>query len=284
MRYAVFIAALCLSLTQAKAYESSFSYEQGTFGKVTLPYRKAVIGSGTDKPALVVYLHGGTHRGNDNTSQLLEPAVDSIANYLEAHHIHAVFVVPQCPAGGGWLGQMQVALKGMIDLEVAQHDVNRDKLYLFGGSMGGTGTWSMLASYPGLFTAAMPVAGNPSGLSPAAVAQTAVYTVMGTDDRIMSLDNVQSFVDSLTAYGAEVKFDIESGWTHENTCIMSYTSARLSWVFGHQSKEPTAIRPVSAQSPDASIFYNLQGQPVSTQASQLPAGIYIRGGRKYIIR
>jgi poly(3-hydroxybutyrate) depolymerase len=278
------LVVLCMICHHAGAFGATFSYEQGVFGKTTLSYRKAVIGEGNGLPALVLYLHGGTSRGSDNEAQLLEPGVDSVANYLESHNIHAVFIVPQCPSGGGWLGVMQSALKAMIDYEATQCNVNRDQIYLFGGSMGGTGSWNFLNSYPTLFTAAMPVAGNPSGLSASNVAQTPVYTVMGTNDRIMDLNTVKDFVDSLKVYGADVRFDIEQGWTHENTCIMSYTTERLNWIFGHQSKnKQTGIQNTQVSATRSTAVYNLQGQRVADGLDHLPSGIYISGGRKFMV-
>ena len=46
----------------------------------------------------------------------------------------------------------------------------------------------MLSSYPGLFAAAMPVAGKASKCNAENVAATPVLTVMGTADKIMKID------------------------------------------------------------------------------------------------
>lgn len=100
--------------------------------------------------------------------------------------------------------------------------------------MGGTGTWTMLSSYPGLFAAAMPVAGKASKCNAENVAATPVLTVMGTADKIMKIDVVQDFIDRLTALRNDNRFEIEDGWTHETTCKKSYTTSRLDWVFRHK--------------------------------------------------
>ena len=87
--------------------------------------------------------------------------------------------------------------------------------------------------YPEFFAAAMPVAGNPTGLDAEKVAQTPLYTVMGTADVIMKIPNVKTFLAEMDEWNAEYQFDIEDGWTHEDTCKKSYTDTRLKWVFGH---------------------------------------------------
>jgi predicted esterase len=94
----------------------------------------------------------------------------------------------------------------------------------------------MLSTYPDLFTAAMACAGNPKGCSAEKVAQTPVYAVMGSADKIMRPEevNLQTFLDAVGAGGGEYRFDTEAGWDHEKTCKESYTAERLDWVFSHK--------------------------------------------------
>ena len=100
--------------------------------------------------------------------------------------------------------------------------------------MGGTGTWLMTAAYPHLFAAVMPVAGNPETADAGLVAYTPVCTVMGSDDNLMTIPRVSTFVKQLQERGGEVLFDIEQGWSHVKTCTGSYTDTRLDWIFGHK--------------------------------------------------
>lgn len=204
------------------------------FDGIEMPYRVAHI-NGTRKPSLVIYLHGGSSKGNDNEIQMSEAGVDSIANYLEFRQIEAIYLVPQCPSDKSWGGPMLGVVKSLIDKYVGDGIVDKNSLYIFGGSMGGTGTWSMLSAYPGLFAAAMPVAGNPSKCDADKVASTPVCTVMGTSDRIMSVENTSNFINELNARNGITRFEIEEGWSHEMTCIQSYTTNRLDWVFSHGS-------------------------------------------------
>lgn len=88
------------------------------FGSVRLPYRKAVVNTDADangRVSLVIYLHGGSSRGSDNTTQMNEKGIDSISNYLLTQHIPAVFLVPQCPLSASWGGEMCKVLRSLID-------------------------------------------------------------------------------------------------------------------------------------------------------------------------
>lgn len=202
---------------------------------MSLPYHELTFASKNDveKPCLVLYLHGGSSRGDDNETQMKEAGIDSISNYLKAHHKNAIFLVPQCPLKGAWLGPAQGVLGTLIAQYMNEAKVDAKQIYVFGGSMGGTGTWGMLAAYPDLFAAAMPVAADPTKVGDY-TSKTPVLSVMGTADVIMSLKTAQAFVENLEAQGIETRFEIGEGWTHEVTCIESYTTSRLDWVFSHK--------------------------------------------------
>lgn len=237
-----------------------------------MPYRVAHT-SGIGNQALVVYLHGGSSKGNDNDIQMKEAGIDSIANYLDFKQLNAVYLVPQCPSDKSWGGPMLGVLKALIDRYVRSESLDNTDIYIFGGSMGGTGTWSMLSAYPRLFTAAMPVAGNPSKCDADNVATTPVYTVMGTSDRIMSVETASDFIDELNARGAITRFDIEKGWTHEVTCIQSYTTERLDWIFGHRRNSSGIENPVAEDNIVKSIqYFSLDGRQLSESPCK---GFYI---------
>ncbi len=240
----------------------NFEVCHGNYSGTDLPYRKAVCNSNSDgdgKFALVIYLHGGSSKGNDNAKQMDEKGIDSIANFIVRHHRKAVFVVPQCPADKSWGGQMLNVLKGLVDEQTQDSEMDRNRIYIFGGSMGGTGTWSMLSNYPGLFTAAMPVAGNPGQCIADNVAKTPVFTVMGTADRIMTMQTTADFIDKLYALGDETMFETEEGWSHEMTCIQSYTDQRIGWVMAHIKGEDGVESVRSEKAVCCTEYYALNG-------------------------
>ena len=270
---------MVVAILQANVYAfddlqgNVFNYAKATYDNMELPYRVASLnGDMADDPALVIYLHGGTSKGNDNIKQLAEPGIDSIYNYICKKKLNALFVVPQCPSNKSWGGTMNSVVKSLIDEFVVGRKVNSDRIYIFGGSMGGSGTWGLVSAYPGLFTAAMPVAGNPSKCNVEAVAKTPVYTVMGTADAIMKIDVVDEFINDLRGKGGDVKYEIEDGWTHEMTCIQSYTEERLDWIFSH-SKDASVDDVLMTEDCIEQIdYYTMDGVHIPKPESQ---GVYI---------
>lgn len=266
------LVAIVAMASGLSAMAQTFDASNITFGGINMPYRVAHT-SGMEKPSLVIYLHGGTSKGNDNEKQMREPGIDIIANYINQRQIGAYFLVPQCPSDKSWGGPMLSMLKALIDKYVMEGVVDKNSVYIFGGSMGGTGIWSMLSAYPGMFAAAMPVAGNPSKCDADKVASTPVYTVMGTSDQIMSVETTADFIDELNARNGTTKFDIEEGWTHEMTCTQSYTTQRLDWVFS-QSKNPLGIEMPTTEGKDivSMQYYATDGRSLAEPPSK---GLYI---------
>lgn len=266
------LVAIVAMASGLSAMAQTFDASNITFGGINMPYRVAHT-SGVGKPSLVIYLHGGTSKGNDNEKQMGEPGIDIIANYINQRQKGAYFLVPQCPSDKSWGGPMLSVLKALIDKYVMEGVVDKNSVYIFGGSMGGTGTWSMLSAYPGMFAAAMPVAGNPSKCDADKVASTPVYTVMGTLDQIMSVETTADFIDELNARNGTTKFDIEEGWTHEMTCTQSYTTQRLDWVFS-QSKNPLGIEMPTTEGKDivSMQYYATDGRSLAEPPSK---GLYI---------
>lgn len=111
------------------------------------------------KPILVIYLHGGSSKGNDNETQIKEAAVSVIARYLTDNSIPSIFIVPQCPSSASWGAQMNESLAKLAD----EYDASCGGVYVLGGSMGGTGTWSFANACPSKILGIMPVAGKPGG-------------------------------------------------------------------------------------------------------------------------
>ena len=278
----IVVAFLAQSINgHAQEVETEFSRESFTLGSTTLPYRKADIShDGIIKPALVLYLHGGTSRGNDNEAQLQEKAVGIICQYLTSHSIATTLIVPQCPAGGGWTNLLRKVVNDLLRSYINAGKADANRVYVMGGSMGGTGTWCQLSYFPDFYAAAMPVAGNPTGMDAQNVAKTPVLTVMGTADNIMSIPTVEDFRTEVLAAGGSIQLDIEEGWTHQNTCEQSYTDKRLEWLFSQSRSGNTAVSDMqSSQRGSDDRLFDLMGRQVSKPLR----GIYIKDRKKIAI-
>ena len=86
----LFVALTCLTAiagcTSKERLETAPDSPLEGFGEYVsgiLPYRmKNIAADGTGRPILVMYLHGGSSKGNDNEAQMKEAAVGVISKYL----------------------------------------------------------------------------------------------------------------------------------------------------------------------------------------------------------
>lgn len=287
MRHTFFLFFALMSIFswgEAFAQEIEFSKETFANDVMTLPYRKANIPGYDNKALLVIYLHGGSSKGNDNETQMQEPGINAITSWLSANNRKAIMLVPQCPTDKAWLGSTQDVLAALLKAYIERGVVDADKVYIFGGSMGGTGTWGMLSNHSDLFAAAMPIAGNPTGLNAEAISQVPIYTVMGTADRIMKISNVEVFLEDMDEYKAEYKFDIEYGWTHEDVCKKSYTNYRLEWVFGHTKGLSTGIEAIANDGNLINVtWYSINGQRMDASTQGINIVKYSDGTTKKVV-
>lgn len=279
MKNRIFLFFALLSILgwgEAFAQEITFSKETFSDGSMTLPYRKANISGLDDKASLVIYLHGGSSKGDDNETQMQEPGIDAICSWLSENNRKAVMLVPQCSTDKSWLGTTQDVIVKLLQSYIDRGVVDENKVYILGGSMGGTGTWNMLSNHPDFFAAAMPVAGNPTGLNAETVSKTPLFTVMGTADNLMKISNVTTFLQEMDGYNAEYKLNIEEGWTHEDVCKKSYTTERLNWLFKHVKGQATGVATIAKEKAVAvnTLWYSVNGQRLLSEPKQ--KGIYIK--------
>lgn len=223
----------CTSKERPKTAPDSPLDGFGEYVSGALPYRmKKIAADDAAKPILVMYLHGGSSKGNDNETQMKEAAVNVISKYLVDNYISSIFIVPQCPSSGSWGAKMNEPLAKLI----GEYEAVCDGIYVLGGSMGGTGTWSLANAYPEKFSGIMPVAGKQGTADAANFRSMRVCTVMSESDEVMktAYEDVKAFCESINAAGGDARYTIvpaSEQWFHQTTCEQSYTDERLRWLF-----------------------------------------------------
>lgn len=269
MRCAIsFLLALVASFNAS----ADFSYENDEFGSVSLNYRMALINQLPDDSGLtVIYLHGGSGRGDDNETQMQTEAVDDIFDYLSRKGLAARLLVPQSPDDCRWEGEMIAAVKALAD----RYSAAGGSVYVLGGSMGGYGVWNLLEAYPGYFTGAMPVACNTPRVAADRFAATRICSVVGGEDPQRNIAAIRSFFARLAAVdGKGARLDVEDDWNHRETCEWSFTADRLDWLF---SVEDSSVGNILCQPTAADDVFDLNGRHVVDPKA---GSIYIVGGQK----
>ncbi len=180
-------------------------------------------GATTNMP-LMIWLHGSGETG--------QPSV--VRNYYQTTNMFArndfISLVPVAPSENWESGKLGT-LKAIIDNVANQYGVNKNKIYIWGFSMGGRGTYYMLHTYPGFFKAAVVVSNCfYGGSSYANIAKTYVRAIRGeyeTDDYGTCMQND---VNGINAAGGSASIEIYPGKVHSTISpALNYTEI-FNWM------------------------------------------------------
>ena len=200
---------------------------------------------GAEKPALVVFLHGGHARGEDNQNQIQLQAVQDIKDYILKNNMPAYFLVPQCPSDMEWIPNRGAPgckdkVLGLIQQYVDEKGIDPSRIYLCSVSMGSWASWVLVKENPDLFAAAFIASGNHRGVSPEQLTGTPLYITVGSQER--SLAAIKWMATEIQKAGGIVQFDVLAGCDHPRACNNAFTAKRLKWLF--EQKKTVKLNPI----------------------------------------
>lgn len=109
--------------------------------------------TGTTKKPLIVFLHGSGERGTD----VQKVTTHGPLKYLSNTNLDAFILAPQCPENSYWESESLYQL-----IQKTLHDnpnIDSNRIYLTGLSMGAWGAWNLAFAHPEIFAALVPIAG-----------------------------------------------------------------------------------------------------------------------------
>ena len=165
---------------------------------------------------LVLWLHGGAGRGNDNLKQISGGnAVGSHVWTLQENQTrNPCFVLaPQCPDRQEWAtvadaqptAQLQLALEMLEEIR-RTFSIDARRLYVTGQSLGGFGTWAAITRQPGMFAAAIPVCGGGNESQAAKLRATPIWAFHGEKDQAVPVERSRRMIDTIRKAGGAPKY------------------------------------------------------------------------------
>jgi predicted peptidase len=220
----------------------------------TMPYRLFVPEGydATKSYPLVVFLHGGGERGDDNEKTLTANEGATVWAKPQEQARRAAFVlVPQARAvwdGGFGLTRnaenkidLGRALMPSDDLRTAQKllqqvlsdyaGIDRKRLYLTGISQGGLGTWAWNVLEPELFAAMVPVCGGGEPSRVAVLKNKPLWAFHAAADPIVPATFTGNAVAAVRKAGGQVRY------TEYDTSTFFFPMAHFAWVPAYQNDE-----------------------------------------------
>ncbi|MFN0075156.1 MAG: prolyl oligopeptidase family serine peptidase [Prosthecobacter sp.] len=217
---------------------------KGTNGQ-TLRYSLFVPTQKTDSspPPLVLCLHGS----GGNTAA---------ANVLAAPAMQAkqpcIVIAPACEGkstrwveGGFRIKDKDVRavmpeLMEMLDAVVSEFKADPARIYVTGQSLGGVGSWGLIASHASKFAAAVPVCGIWEPADAAKMNGVAVWAFHGADDPTVPVSGSRDMIAALkkAAVTPEPKYTEFPGVGH-GSWESAYATAELwEWLFAQRKTQP----------------------------------------------
>ena len=194
--------------------------------KWVFPFVEYAPENKSQKLPLIIQLHGAGERG-EGKEDLKAVDVHGFSRYLTEHEHDCIVVMPQCPTDTFWAARVESILS-FIDQLKKEFDVDEDRVYLTGLSMGGYGTWFTAMAKPDLFAAIAPVCGGGMAWN-AEVLKMPVWAFHGAADPIVSTIQTDEMVAKLKECNTDVKYSRFDGVGHESW-ERTYNEELMEWL------------------------------------------------------
>ena len=162
------------------------------------------------KYPLVFFLHGAGERGDD----LDVASRHGYMKYVreEGREYPFIFIAPQCPFDKYW-GCYTESLLVFLDYICEELPVDKDRIYLTGLSMGGTGTWMLAMADPDRFACIAPVCGSGICWNGGILKDIPIMIYHGDCDDTVPLSESVTMLRAVNRYGgnAELKICYRTG-------------------------------------------------------------------------
>ena len=179
-----------------------YCYEEAAFGSMEyLIARPEGLAAGGKHPA-ILFLHGAGTRGHDLEKLKGNP----FFRHSEGKNLPAVVFAPQCRESC-WFDVFGDLL-AFADSLPQRGDVDPDRLYLVGVSMGGYGAWQLAISRPSLFAALMPLCGGGMYWLADRLASTPVWAFHGALDESVYVTESINMVKAVNRRGGSARLTI----------------------------------------------------------------------------
>ncbi len=224
---------------------------------------------------LVVMLHG---YNGENPVYVKWWSIDQRHNSVVDKY-PIIYIEPHGRGNTSYLGIGDQDILKCIELAKQKFNVDEDRVYLKGESMGGGGTWNVGTRHPELFAAIAPVYGgwdyhvvmNEDGIAKLsgralfniesgsslthadALLTTPVFVTHGDIDKSVDVNNSRYLVKTLQRWGYDIRYHEYPGFGHEG---IEYYDQLIPWFLEHKrNSNPATVRVRSADLKYASAHW-----------------------------
>jgi predicted peptidase len=202
-----------------------------------------------------LFLHGSGERGKDNVSQLIHGG-ELFLKKENREKYNSWVIFPQCSKNDRWPSlsadkwnatfsneikkpnkSLGLVIK-LMDTFIEREDVDKQKVYISGLSMGGMGTYEMLYRRPNMFAAATPICGNGiTQLTKTYAQKIPVWIFHGSNDNVVSPKHSFNMAKAIIASGGSPKMTLYENVEHDSWNNAFEEKDFLKWIHSNSKKQ-----------------------------------------------
>jgi len=179
---------------------------------------------------MILFLHGAGERGND-LKKVKKHGPPKIVQ--KRKDFPFIVVSPQCPKDDWWTDKIEVLINLLDDI-AAKYNVDTERIYLTGLSMGGYGTWALAAEYPERFAAVAPICGGGNRIMAFRLKDVPVWVFHGAKDNVVPLKESEEMVNTISARGGNAKLTVYPDAGHDSWTETYNNEELYEWFLKHR--------------------------------------------------
>ncbi len=184
------------------------------------------------KAPLVLYIHGAGSRGDDIEILRNNSALGRIVEKVKDT---CVIAAPQCRFNY-WFTGFDI-LADFIDTMRQLPNVDIDRVYIIGSSMGGYTTWQMILSHTEWFAAAVPICGGGMYWAASKLKNLPIWAFHGALDSTVLPEETVHMIKAINNAGGDAKITIFPKAAHDSWTPALSDDATWEWLFLQKRKE-----------------------------------------------
>lgn len=204
------------------------------------------------KYPLVLFLHGSGERGSDNQRQLIHGSKSFLTAEARKQY-PAIVLIPQCPEGKMWTPDYKgnpsnkqwefkftldqkpslpaILVNQLVDQLLESEQVDTNRLYIMGLSMGGIGTLDFLCRWPNKYAAAQVICGDHNPDLVYTYQNVPIWFFHGAEDVLVSPINSAKVYEAHKKLNAQSKYTLYPEVGHNSWDSAFAEPDYLKWIF-----------------------------------------------------
>lgn len=227
MKYKLAVVALLFSFISFAQTTVNGKIKTEIIQKHELGYALHIPADIKEKKPLLIFLHGSGEKGTD----IEKVKIHGPFKYLKDHKLDAYVLAPQCPEGEEWDAEVLYRLILKIQKE---NNIDSDRIYVTGLSLGGWGTWNLAFAHPDMFAAIVPISGFVDLIQleqTCKIAKIPTRIFHGLMDDVVNIDYAITIYKELKKCNSNVELTIFDDAGHDSWSRVYDNQEVYDWMF-----------------------------------------------------